>query len=168
MYLCCPQAYLHSIHTHTLYIQKRKVLFGFYSPPVISLLVQATKKHWANGWLLGLHLDFSWEACVNFPCIKKERQKMKALGAYKLRFLQKCLHWIMIQGYASLRGWQKNCLFEKHFCFFYKITIESNFLKIAQGLACGPITGVPAEVRFQGKHSPLWMGLCYPASPPWQ
>lgn len=38
-----PQAYLlRFVHTHTLYIQKRKVLFGFYSSPVISLLVQAT------------------------------------------------------------------------------------------------------------------------------
>lgn len=62
-----------------------------------------------------------------FPCIKKERQKMKALGAYYLCFLQKCLHWITSQGYAAFGGWWKNGLFEMHFCILCKITVEHDF-----------------------------------------
>lgn len=58
---------------------------------------------------------------------------MKAFGAYYLCFLQKCLHWITIQGYASFGGWWKNCLFKMHFCVLYKITAEYDFtLRITQ------------------------------------
>lgn len=108
-----PQAYLlRFVHTHTRFISRKEkcylastLLLSFHYWFRLHKKTGLKASGITECRLPGLHPDFSWEARVNFPCIKIERQKMKALGAYNLRFLQKCLHWIMIQGYASLRGW---------------------------------------------------------------
>lgn len=62
----------------------------------------------------------------------------------------------MVQGYVSLGGLCKNCLFEMHFRIFYKITVNWDFaLWSIQGVAWGPVKQALHEVQLRGKHSPL-------------